>query len=723
MRKFSVRTMWALALILAGLTTACGREQTPAQLPVVISTVPANGAVAVPLTQIISATFNKAMDPASITSSTFLVTGPSGAPVNGTVTYTGTTASFTPAIPLAPTTLYTATITTGATDLLGIPLTANFPWSFTTGTVPTVISTIPINGAINVPLNQKMIATFSEAMSPATITAPGTFTVAPSAGGAPVAGTVSYVAAANTAIFTPAANLTASTHYTATITTAAQSAAGNPLAGNFAWSFTTGIAANTTAPIVVSTVPASGAIDVPTNTILTATFSKPMDPTTITAAGTFTLAVAGPDGAAVAGTVQYAGTSATFTPASTLPAATEFTATITTAAEDLTGNALAANFVWSFTTGAGPDTTPPTITLTNPADAGMNVALTQTVNATFSEPMNPATILAPGTFTLAVAGTDGAPVTGTVSYDAINNIATFTPLANLTASTSYTATITNAATDVAGNPLAAGTSPNPWTFTTGTAADQPAPNLGTAATFGSLGGAAGITNQGTETIINGNIGTTGASTLVTGFNDAGPGCVYTETPLNIGLVNGSIDTAPPNPTVECPTEGTQATLMIAMQAAADAQTTYTAISPAAMPGGTDPGAGQLALLTLHPGVYKAAASSFMITGGDLTLDAGGDVNAVWIFQMSSSLTVGDAGTPRNVMLINGAQAKNVFWQVGSMATINPSGGGTMVGTIIAFSGAAFSTAGNAAVTTLNGRALALDASVTMVNTVINVPAP
>ena len=75
------------------------------------------------------------------------------------------------------------------------------------------------------------------------------------------------------------------------------------------------------------------------------------------------------------------------------------------------------------------------------------------------------------------------------------------------------------------------------------------------------------------------------------------------------------------------------------------------------------------------------------------------------------------------MLINGAQAKNVFWQVGSMATINPSGGGTMVGTMIASAGVTFSTAGNAAITTLNGRALALDASVTMVNTVINVPAP
>jgi hypothetical protein len=723
MHKISLQTIWALAILATALVSACGREQTAAVIPIVVSTVPANGAVAVPVAQVITATFNKAMDPATINTSTFIVTGPGGASVSGAVSYTGTTASFTPNVFLAATTPYIATITTGATDLLGIPLAANFPWSFTTGTIPTVISTIPINGATNVPLNQKIIATFSEAMNPATISAASTFTLAVSGGGAQVAGTVSYVAAANTAIFTPTANLTANTHYTAQITPAAQSAAGNALAVTYAWTFTTGISANTTAPVVISTVPASGSMDVPTNTILTATFSKAMDPATITAAGTFTFALAGPDGAAVAGTVQYAGTSATFTPASVLPTATEFTATITTAAKDLTGNSLAADYVWSFTTGAGPDTTPPTITLTIPADAATNVALTQTVNATFSEPMNPATILAPGTFTLAVAGTGGAPVIGTVSYDAINSIATFSPLANLTASTSYTATITNAATDVAGNPLAAGTTPNPWTFTTGTAADQPAPNLGTASSFGSLGGGAGITNQGIETVINGDIGTTGASTLVTGFHDSGPGCIYTETPLNIGFVNGAIDTAPPSPTVACPSEGTSTTFDIATAAAADAQATYTAISPAALPGGTDPGAGQLALLTLPPGIYKAAAGSFMISGGDLTLDAGGDINAVWVFQMSSSLTVGDAGTPRNVMLINGAQAKNVFWQVGSMATINPSGGGTMVGTIIAMAGVTFSTAGNAAITTLNGRALALDASITMVNTVVNVPAP
>jgi hypothetical protein len=160
-----------------------------------------------------------------------------------------------------------------------------------------------------------------------------------------------------------------------------------------------------------------------------------------------------------------------------------------------------------------------------------------------------------------------------------------------------------------------------------------------------------------------------------------------------------------------------------MQAAADALTAYNAL--VAQPAGPDPGAGNLANLVLVAGTYTAAAGSFMIQGGNLTLDARGDANAVWVFQMASTLTVGGPGAaaPQSVTLVNGAQAKNVFWQVGSAATINAGGGGTMVGTIISFAGAAFSTAGNVAVVTLEGRALSLNASVTLVNTVINVPAP
>jgi hypothetical protein len=130
-------------------------------------------------------------------------------------------------------------------------------------------------------------------------------------------------------------------------------------------------------------------------------------------------------------------------------------------------------------------------------------------------------------------------------------------------------------------------------------------------------------------------------------------------------------------------------------------------------------------LTLPPGVYQSASGSFSITNGDLVLDAQGNANAVWVFQAATSLTVGIAGPTgaRNITLINGAQAKNVFWHVGSAATINAAGGGTMVGTIIAQAGISFSTAGNVALTVLNGRALVLTGPVTMVNTVINTPLP
>jgi hypothetical protein len=115
----------------------------------------------------------------------------------------------------------------------------------------------------------------------------------------------------------------------------------------------------------------------------------------------------------------------------------------------------------------------------------------------------------------------------------------------------------------------------------------------------------------------------------------------------------------------------------------------------------------------------------MIQGGNLTLDAQGNANAIWVFQMAQTLTVGGPGAafPQSIILAGGAQAKNIFWQVGSFATINAAGGGTMVGTIISQAGASFSTVGNVSIVTLNGRVLSLGASVTLVDTVINVPAP
>src|SRR4029077_7900473 len=156
---------------------------------------------------------------------------------------------------------------------------------------------------------------------------------------------------------------------------------------------------------------------------------------------------------------------------------------------------------------------------------------------------------------------------------------------------------------MAGFVAGCGSTQNPTT----TAAGNPVgPPLGLTATFGSFGGNAGATNQGINTVVNGDLGTTAASTLVTGFHDAGPGCTYTETGSNVGTVNGKIYTAAPPPTVGCPSEGTGATFAIASEAAIDALAAFNSLSPASRPGGTDPNAGQLGALVLAPGTYKAA---------------------------------------------------------------------------------------------------------------------
>jgi Ice-binding-like/Bacterial Ig-like domain len=683
----------------------------------------------VPVNQAITATFSKPVDCTTLNSpaTSFVLTGPATTVVSGTVSCSGMVATFVPEAPLAINTLFTATITTAVKDLAGNALAGNFVWSFRTAsgaTTPSVISVVPSIGATAVPINQTLTATFSEAMNPATITAT-TFTLA-GPGGAAVTGTVAYVVAGSIATFTPAASLAASTVYTATITTGAKDLAGDALASNFVWTFTTSATPDTTKPTVTATNPANAATNVPINQAVTATFSKPVNPATISSTS---FLLKGSGGAAVAGLVSYAGVAnlATFTPTAPLAANTLFTATITTAVTDLAGNTLASNYVWTFTTGAAPNTTKPEITSTSPANGATGVSLGQAVSATFSEAMDPLTIT---TATFQLTGPGSRSIAATVTYDSINFIATLTPSSPLVASATYTATVTTGATDLAGNMLGTGGAPNPWSFTTGTVIIPPPVNLGTAALFGAFGGGAGITNQGTSTVINGDIGTTGVSTLITGFNDNGPGCVYTETPLNVGTVNGTIDTAPPPPTVACPTEGTAVTQAIAAQAAADALTAYNAL--VAFPNGLDvstcPGcggglAGELGNRTLDAGIYKSAPGTYGITQGDLTLDAQGDPNAFWVFQMATTLTVGTPASNRNVILVNGAHAKNVFWQVGTAATINGIlGGGTMQGTIIAQAGVSISTAGVAAVTTVNGRALVLTGPVTMVNTVINVPA-
>ena len=592
--------------------------------------------------------------------------------------------------------------------ILGTPLV---------GIAPTITATSPIASmpaVTGVAENCRVTATFSRAMNPATLT-PGNFSLACPAG-TPITGAVTYDGPTRTATLTPAVALPPSTLCVATVTTGAQDSTGLALAASFAWSFAVAPLADTTPPTVTLTVPAPGDSNVPNNTKVAAVFSEDMNAATIS--GSSFSVVNSTLGTAVAGAVSFspAARTATFTPtAATLANNTLFTATITAAATDLAGNALAGNtavapnagnHVWTFTTAAVGDVTPPTVSAISPPNAAVGVCLTRTVSATFSEPMDPATI---GATTFGVTDA-GVAVPGTVSYVASTQVASFVPTnpAGFAASRSFAVTVRSGATgvkDLAGNALAAD---RVWSFTTGTQPCLSPVNLRTIASFGGFGGTAGVTNQGINTVVNGNLGTTAACTLITGFHDAAN--VYTETPLNVGAVNGTVYCAPPAP-------GTIATLAIATQARADAQTAYNDL--AALPPGSDPGAGQLGGLVLLPAVYTAAGGTFAITTGNLTLDAQGDANAIWVFQTAAALTVGQPAFPRRVILLNGAQAKNVFWQVGSAGRIED--GSTMVGTIIAPAGVTISTAGQTAQTTLIGRAIGLTASVTMVNTTIVAP--
>jgi hypothetical protein len=122
--------------------------------------------------------------------------------------------------------------------------------------------------------------------------------------------------------------------------------AGNAIAAPYTWSFTTGIAPDTTRPTVSSTVPASNSTAF-ANAAISATFSEVLNAATVNST-TFTL------NNGITGTVSYSGTTATFTPSASLAFSTTYTATITTGVQDLVGNALAPAYTWTFTTRVAP---------------------------------------------------------------------------------------------------------------------------------------------------------------------------------------------------------------------------------------------------------------------------------------------------------------------------------------------------------------------------------
>ena len=207
-------------------------------------------------------------------------------------------------------------------------------------------------------------------------------------------------------------------------------------------------------------------------------------------------------------------------------------------------------------------------------------------------------------------------------------------------------------------------------------AQAPVP-LGTASTFAVLA-ASTVTSTG-NTVVNGNLGVS-PGTAVTGF---GPGIV-------VGTINAG------------------------NAAAATAQNDLTAayVNAAGRACPVLNLSGDIGGQTFLPGVYCNSSTSVGITG-TVTLNGNGNPNAVFIFQIGTTLTT--ATNNSNVNLIGGAQASNVFWQVGSSATLGTST--SFSGTIMAQASVTLNTGA-----ALNGRALARTGAVTLANNAITVSA-
>jgi hypothetical protein len=309
----------------------------------------------------------------------------------------------------------------------------------------------------------------------------------------------------------------------------------------------------------------------------------------------------------------------------------------------------------------------PTVVDTNPDDGATLVPIDRPIVVTFSTPMDPLTI-DEESFLVA----DGAtPIFGDVTYDGLT--ATFVPAMSYPNDRLITATITTAAEDLSGLDLE---EDYVWTFRTGTVIALPPIDLGEAADFA-------ILSFNTVTNVN-NVGT-----IVTGDIGISPGSALVGFPP--GEIIGSIFLAD-----------------LAAQAQLDLLAAYN--DAVARPAAVLPG--DLSGLTFAPGVY-GNATSVMLSAGNVTLDAQGDQEALFVFQMGTTLTTGP-GT--QVILSGGARATNVFWAVGSSATIGTTS--AFQGTIMAEQAITMNTGAS-----LVGRILAQGAAVSLDTNVITVPAP
>lgn len=435
------------------------------------------------------------------------------------------------------------------------------------------------------------------------------------------------------------------------------------------------------AAMITAFSPDNQASDVPVTYAPTATFNAAMNANSL---NTTTFTLTGPNDSEVEGEVTYssANMTATFTPDENLEFNTIYTAVVTTGALNELGTPLAAEQSWTFTTMEEQELA---LSATNPSQGG-TACTNRAIRATFNMPVDAATIESPATSFSLVETVNTFAVDGEVSLHGTENTATFTPDSELTPGIEYTVTITTEVTDTNGNALS---EPLEWAFTTSDEQCGATIELGMIEPYGVLSNT-GVTLGGgpdstTGLRVDGNVGIYPSGECV--------GCDGT-------TVSGVIEIGN--------TEASDS--MLALEAAYDDAIGRTVnlctlinsgiltANPSATCGGGEDG-------VFPPGLYWSGTSIAIPVDGTITLDAQNDSDAVFIFQSESSIDT--IGGNTNVILANGAQAKNVFWVAVSSATIGGTDS-TFAGTILALIGITVNTG-----TEMNGRAFARGAEVTV----------
>ena len=435
---------------------------------------------------------------------------------------------------------------------------------------------------------------------------------------------------------------------------------------------------------VVTTDPVNGAIDIAVNKVIGLSFNTDMKGSTVNT----TTVLLKQGGSAIAGSVGPTtnGKQFTFDPTIDLLPFTTYTGTVTTGAKDTLGTAMAADYVWTFTT------LPRITILANPLAAG--TAIGSGDFAQGSAVTVTATPNAGYTFTnWTKVGAPTVALSSNPSYQ-FNMAGNIDLVANFSQVAVFTVLVTS-------NPLAGGITTGSGVYASGTSATIRAipnsgylftgwsgdatgstnpltltvnanknitanfvlggpvigpgngpilPNLGFAENFSILT-KAGISTTGI-TLINGDIGVSpAAATAITGFGlimDASG--QFSRSPIVTGRIYASNYAAP-----------TPSNLTTAV---ANMETAYTTANGLVTPAPIlERGAGNISGLNLAPGLYKWSTAVLIDPNTTVTLTGG--VNDTWVFQIAQNLTVNNGA---RIILQGGAQAKNIMWVVAGQAT-------------------------------------------------------